>query len=140
MPLHIHEDHLNVSHFNFDDDGLHLSNPPSTSGQVRHLRANIDFETTSPHTIGTIPANGIVTKVIVRVFDGFNGTSPTVDIGVNSDSDKYLSSGDYVITAPITHINHFYERETIEVTTIATIVSGGSTVGSMEIYIEYAVV
>ena len=138
MPLHIHEDHLNTSHFTFDTDGLHLSNPPSTAKQVMHLRGNIDFETVSPYTIGSVPANSIITKVIVKILTGFDGTSPAVDIGTSADTDKYLYSGDYVITSPGTHVSHFYEKEAVETAIIATIALGGSTAGTMEIYLEYA--
>lgn len=133
---HIHENHLHNEHFNFSNGVLSLSNPPS--GLVKYLTANIDFETSSPYAIGTIPLGSIVTKVIVKTTTGFNGASATIDIGVSGNQSKYLYSGDYSIATANTYIAHMHEREIAETTIQADIFQDSSTAGVAEIYIEYA--
>ena len=132
MPLHLQEDHLHDDHFSFSNSEL------KTVGVIKTLRTSIDFETTSPHTIGTVPLGAIITKVIVKTTTAWNGGSPTIDIGVSGNQSKYLYSGDYSISTANTHIEHLYEREIAETTIQADILVDGSTAGVSEILIEYA--
>ena len=133
MPLHIQEDHLHTDHFNFANNEL------KSKATIKALRTSIDFETPSPHTIGTVPLGAIITKVIVKTTTGFNGGSPTIDIGVSGNISKYLYSGDYSIATANTHIEHLYEREIAETTIQADLFMDSSTAGVAEVLIEYAI-
>ena len=138
---HLNENHLNTGHFNFTGGELSLANPPSSSGLVKHFRAIIDFETTSPATIGTMPAHSIVTRVTAKTTTAWNGNAPTIDVGITGSTFKYLYSGDYSIGAVASpYTVHIHERETSETAVVVDIFPDGSTAGVTEIYFEYAVV
>ena len=137
MPINLHENHLNTDHLTFSSNQLSLTNTPDKL--VKHLRATVDFETTSPHTVGTVPLGAIITKVIVKTTTAFNGTSPTIDLGVSGSTSKYLYNGNYSITTANTYIAHMHEREIAQTDILADIFIDGSTAGVAEIYVEYAI-
>ena len=139
MPTHIGDNHLNTSHFDFSNDKLSLVNTGGDRGNVKHFKATITHASPTTVTLGTIPANSVLTKVIVRTYTAFDGGSPTIDVGISADTDKYLYSGDFGIVTQNTHIYHFYEKEASQVDVIATVNTDSSTVGSSDVYIEYAV-
>ena len=117
MPTHLHEESSNI---------------------VRNHRANIDFESSSPITIGNIPLGGIVTMVIVKVLTIFNGSTPTLNIGVSGNDTKYADYTQVPVETLGTHVVHLYERETAAIDAIATITVNGATQGTAEILLEYA--
>ena len=117
MPLHLHEESSNI---------------------VKNYRANIDFESSSPVTIGNIPLGSIVIMVIVKVFTAFDGSTPALNVGVSGDTDKYADSTKIPIETVGTHVVHLYERETADIDAIATISLSGATAGTAEILLEYA--
>lgn len=139
MPTHLGDNHLNTNHFSFTNDQLSLVNAGGDSGNVKHFKTTITHASSATVTIGTIPANSIITKIIVRTYTAFDGGSPTIDVGVSADTDKYLYSGDFGIVTQNTHIYHLYEKEASQVDIIATVFTDSSTTGSSDIYIEYAV-
>ena len=132
MPLNIHENHLNTTHFEFGSNELKVKDT------ILSHRANIDFETSSPHTIGQIPLGGIVTKVILKVLTAFNGSTPTLNVGVSGNDTKYADYTALPIETQGTHIKHLYEREIANVDAIATITLNGATQGTAEILLEYS--
>ena len=132
MPLHIQEDHLHDDHFTF------ASNELKTTGLIKTLRASVDFETSSPHTIGTVPLGAIITKVIIKTTTAFDDSDATLDIGVSGSQSKYVYNGDFSILTANTYIAHMYEREIAETTILADIYTDGSTAGVSEILVEYA--
>ena len=136
MPLHLHENHLNSEHLEFVSNQLNIKNPV-TGSLVKTHRTTIDFETTSPATIGTIPAQGIVTKVIVKVNTTFDGSTPTLNIGISGNDTKYADYTAVPIETSGTHIKHLYELESSNVDAIATITLSAATQGTADILIEY---
>ena len=139
MPIHLGDNHLNSSHFTFENDQLSLVNAGGDSGNVKHFKTTITHESPATVTMGTVPANSVLTKIIVRTYTAFDGGSPAIDVGTSSDADKYLYSGDFVMTNQNTYIYHFHEKEASQTDIIATVNTDSSTVGSSDIYIEYAV-
>ena len=133
MPLHVTQDHPHDDHFTVSSSELKSLNP------VKHLRASIDYETSSPYTIGTVPLGAIITKVIVKTTTAFDDSDSTLDIGISGSTSKYLYNGDFSILTANTHIKHLYEREIAQVDILADIYVDGSTAGAAEIYIEYAI-
>lgn len=134
MPVHLHEDHLDSNHFSFTSNQLSLI----SSSNVHHVRANIDFETTSPFTVATVPLGAIVTKVIISTITAFDGAGATIDLGVSGNTSKYAYNGDYNITTVNDYIKHLYEREIAQTNILADIYSDSSTAGAVEILIEYS--
>ena len=130
MPLHIQEDHLHDDHFTFSNNEF------KSKLVVKYFNANLDFETTVPNNIVTIPLGAIVTKLICKVTTAFNGTSPTLYVGKSGSTSEY---GDFDIasvgTKPPIHIHN---RAIAETTIQADMSIGGSTAGALELYIEYA--
>lgn len=51
---------------------------------------SLAFGSSSPITMFTLPANAVVTKVEIIVDTAFNGTAPSVSIGVSGTTSKYF--------------------------------------------------
>ena len=54
----------------------------------------LNFGTSSPVTVFTLPAQARVTNVRVQVVTAFNGTAPTVKVGISGTTAKYSDTGD----------------------------------------------
>ena len=136
MPVHMHDEHLNANHLEFANNQLNVVDSIQSS-LVKHYRADIDFETVSPHTIGEIPVSGIITKVLIKVTTVFNGTTPALDIGTSETANKYASSVDIDLTTIKTYVIHLHEFESSAVNAMATIAVSGATQGAASILVEY---
>lgn len=51
---------------------------------------SLAFGSSSPVTMFTLPANAVVTKVVIVVDTAFDGTAPSVSIGVSGTTSKYF--------------------------------------------------
>jgi hypothetical protein len=98
------------------------------------------FGTSSPITMFTLPANAVISSVIVIVDTAFDGT-PTLSVGVNGGSaSKYVSTGDVNLL-----VADRYEvpNQSIPVGTTealeTTYSAGGATVGAGRVLVTYAV-
>ena len=139
MPLHLTEDHLHPTHFIFDGDDLRV-NSNAIESLVKNARDNITYSSPQNNTIITIPAYGIVTKVIVDISTAFDGSSPTLNIGSYSIIDKLVYSGDLDLTSQNTYVFHMHKKSTSSQLYLAFFDGGGSTTGELDIYLEYATI
>jgi hypothetical protein len=67
---------------------------------------SIDFNSSTTTTIGGLPAGAIVTGIVVAVSTVFNGTTPTITIGIINASGTatatyYVSSGTSLAAAGV---------------------------------------
>jgi hypothetical protein len=99
------------------------------------------FGTSSPETMFTLPANAVVDRILVVVDTAFDGTNPTVSIGVSGTASKFMPA-----TASDLTTLGIYEYDASDVATsgstqaiIATYSAGGSSVGSARMIVAYSV-
>lgn len=91
-------------------DGYVLRQKPGTSSGVLELElaaagttdsclkldtTTLAFGDSSPVTMFTLPANAVVDFVEVEVNTAFNGTAPTVSIGVSGTTSKFAASSNF---------------------------------------------
>lgn len=102
---------------------------------------SLAFGTTSPLALFTLPANALITKILVVIDTAFNGT-PTLSVGISGTASKYLSSTSVDLTASATTVFESNPGITPTGSTealIATYSGGGATAGAARIVIHYAI-
>ena len=132
MPLHIQVDHVG-SGLSFDTSSNTLT---STIEQgVLYRTVEFDNETPSPINVGSALTSGdIVIRTIVNVQTAFNGSSPTLSIGVSTDNDA-VASGLNIKSVGTTYLNAWHTTTGADQIQ-AYLVPDGSTTGSGTIIIE----
>jgi len=116
--------------------------PSSTSGAGQVDSTPLVFGDSSPVAMFTLPANAAVMRVNVVVDTAFDG-SPTLEIGIGGDTDKYMATTENDLTSGngdrwTTNPNSIPSGSTEAL--IATYVDGSATVGAARILVEYSVV
>ncbi len=96
------------------------------------------FGTSSPEALFTTGAADVITKVEVIVDTAFDGTAPTVAIGVSGTTGKYVATTDVDLkTIGVYQVNPALVAQGTEAL-IATYVADTSTAGSARILVYYA--
>lgn len=113
----------------------------SNLGSPVVLATSFNFSSVSPMTFASgLPANAIVNSVQLIVDTPFNGTAPTVSIGVASNPSKYMATTDNNLT-----IGGVYQTtpglisDTSNESIIVTCSEGNSTAGSARIILMYSI-
>jgi len=103
--------------------------------------ATLVFDATSTSTVLVLPANAIVDKVSVIVDAPFNGTSPTVSIGLSGGSGfEYASAADINLKSADRYDMPSQVAPTGSVGTIQMLYSAsGSSIGSARVIVTYAI-
>lgn len=98
------------------------------------------FGTSSPATAFTLPANAIVSQVKVTVHTAFNGSAPTLSVGISGTVAKYMGTGDNDLktVGVYTFEPGLQAKETTD-SIILTYVADSSTVGAATVTIYYKV-
>lgn len=60
----------------------------------RTIQTAFNYNTSSPVTIGTVPAGARIRRVRLDVETAFNGTAPTLEVGDAGDADRLMAAGD----------------------------------------------
>lgn len=102
------------------------------------IAVDVVFGSTTPVTVLSLPVGYAVTRVVVNVTTAFNGTNPTLSLGIAGDVSKYFATTDVDLTAiasfPLEMNVVAVESEEI---IIATYNAGSSTAGTAQILITY---
>lgn len=112
----------------------------STEACLKTDTTTLAFGASSPVTLFTLPANAIIDKVQVIVDTAFNGTAPTLSIGIAGNTSKYTGTGDVDLKT-----TNMYEVEPGLVSVgstealIATYSADSSSAGSARIIISYSI-
>lgn len=98
------------------------------------------FGTSSPAAALTLPANAIVTQVDVEVHTVFDGSAPTLSVGISGTVEKYMAAAANDLTTLGTYTVNpsILAKETTDAI-ILTYVADSSTVGAATVTIHYRV-
>jgi hypothetical protein len=107
--------------------------------QMRCEEVALAFGTSSPLAVLTLPANGYIEKVCVLVDTPFNGTAPTLVVGVAGTTDKYVEAGDVNLKSAGQYIVHPGEIPTTAESVIGTYVADSSSAGAARIQVYYSI-
>lgn len=110
------------------------------SNAVKTQIETIGYGTSSPVTIFTPPANGRIETVIVKVTEAFNGTSPSMSVGVSGTPAKYMGATDILLaTVGVYEVSPLYTEDGTPDAVIVTFVAGeGASTGSCEVSVTYS--
>lgn len=117
----------------------------TSAASTSHLTANdtttLAFNTASPLTLFTLPANAVIDEAEVVIDTAFNGT-PTLSLGISGNTSKYMGSTENDLTQAAE--TRFITRPGKQASgsteaLIATYSAGGASAGSARIIIRYSV-
>jgi len=103
---------------------------------------NLAFGTGSPLTLFTLPINAVIHKCQVIIDTPFNGTAPTLSIGISGTTSKYMGATDNNLKGTAEDIYETTPGKTAMGGTealIATYVPDSSGAGAARILIFYSV-
>ena len=110
----------------------------SVTAVNKNFRAALAFGTSTPVAIGTpAAANAIISKVIVDVTTAFDGTAPTLDIGVSGTTDLYMDQTEIDLKTIGTYIVDLYELDSGPTAIIGTYAADSSAAGAASILVKY---
>lgn len=101
---------------------------------------SLAFGSSSPVTMFTLPANAVVTKVQIIVDTAFDGTAPSVSIGVSGTTSKYFPAT--AVDLKTTGVYEYHPGLTADGSTndlIATYSADGSAAGAARMLVYYSV-
>jgi len=125
-----------------DGDGaLSWASAASTTDLVHVDTTTVAHNTASPAALLTLPANAVVHQVEVIIDTAFDGSAPTMSVGIAGTTSKYLGTTDVNLkgTAKDRYMTHPGEQAsggTEDI--IATLVPDGSSNGSARIQVYYS--
>lgn len=104
-------------------------------------RATIDYDSSSPVSIMTPPANATTLRVLADVTTAFDATGAGLLVGVSGDTDKYITTGEVnLAVAGRYSVEPLIDEGGTPAEIIATFTPGtGGSEGSVKVYIYYAV-
>ena len=101
---------------------------------------SLAFGTGSPLTMFTLPANAVINWIKIIVDTAFNGTAPTVSIGVSGTVSKYMSATDVDLkTTGVYEVDPGLAAEGSTNALIATYAADSSSAGAARILVEYQI-
>ena len=98
------------------------------------------FGSSSPVTMFTLPANAVIEKVTVIVDTAFNGTAPTMTVGISGTTSKYVGATDVDLKTAgqyIVHNSSIANGSTEAL--IITYSADSSSVGAARVLVDYSV-
>lgn len=111
----------------------------TTSDLVHVDTTTLAFGDSSPKTLFTLPANAVIHLIKIIVDIAFNGTAPTVSIGISGTVSKYVGTGDVDLkTANVYEIDPGAIAAGGTEALIATYSADSSSAGSARIEVYYS--
>ena len=114
----------------------------STETSRKQDTTTLAFDTATPLTLFTLPANAIVNEVRVIIDTAFTGTAPTLSAGIAGTVSKYLSATQVELKGTAKDIYIANPGEVAVGTTetlIATYAADTADAGSARIVVDYSV-
>lgn len=66
----------------------------STASLLANFTATVTYASTFPYTVDTLPANAVVDHVTVEHTVAWNGTSPSLSVGITGTTSQWVGTGD----------------------------------------------
>lgn len=132
---------LTVASFGSGVVVLEYSSIASGADKIILETTTVDFNSSSPVTMFTKPANAIVDRVKVVIDESYDGT-PSLSVGIGGSPSKYMGSNQVDLTKAATTVFEVDPGEPAVGTTedlIATLAAGGATVGSARVIVAYCI-
>lgn len=110
-----------------------------TWGGAKHMvKKAFTYQTSSPISVGYVPAGSTIVRAVVRVETTFNGTTPQVKLGDAGDDDRLMVVGDSNLGAVNKYIVQPYVDYAAQTELIATLSIGGSpSQGAATLFVEH---
>lgn len=112
----------------------------STAACTTRDTTSLAFGSSSPISMFTLPANAVIEKVTVIVDTAFNGTAPTMSVGISGTTSKYVGSSDVDLKTAGCYVVH--NTQDANVSTEALIITyapDSSSAGAGRILVDYSV-
>ncbi len=101
---------------------------------------SLAFGTSSPLTMFTLPANAVIAWVKVIVDTAFNGTAPTLSIGVSGTTSKYMAATEIDLkTTGIYEVDPGLTADGSTNALIGTYSADSSSAGAARILVAYSI-
>ncbi len=110
----------------------------NTAPCVKVDRTALAFGTSTPVTMFTTPASGVINKMRFKVDTAWNGTNPSISVGIAGDTSKYLGAGDVNLQKVGIHEVNL-EADSSSEALIITYSAGGATQGAGGLFTYYEV-
>lgn len=112
----------------------------NTTASIMVETTTVAFGSSSPITQFTLPANAIVENVLVMVDTAFNGTNPSLTVGISGTTSKYMGSGDSDLTTQgVYEVTPGLAADVSTEALIITYAAGTSTAGSARVEVHYTI-
>lgn len=115
----------------------------STESCIKADKTSLAYNSSSPVTAFTLPANAVINEVKVVVSTAFDGSgpSPSVTLGVSGNTAKYLAASESLLGETGTYVvNPNLAANGSAENLILTFVAGGSaTAGDAIVTVEYSI-
>jgi len=112
----------------------------STAACTTRDTTSLAFGSSSPVSMFTLPANAVIEKVTTIVDTAFNGTAPTMSVGVSGTASKYVGSSDVDLKTAGAYV--VYNTNTANGSTEALIITysaDSSSAGAGRVIVDYSV-
>lgn len=111
-----------------------------TTADLVHVdTTTLNFGDASPKTLFTLPANAVIHNVKIIVDTAFDGTAPTLSIGIVGTVSKYVGTGDLDLkTANVYEIDPGLASVGTTEALIGTYSADSSSAGSARIEVYYS--
>ncbi len=118
---------------------LSFTSIATANNTVKEYEDVVAFGTSSPITVFTPPADARIGKIKVEVETAFNGTAPTLSVGVAGSTARYMGATDSDLkTVGIYEVDAAYEEDGSPEAVIITYSADSSSEGSARVSIQYA--
>lgn len=94
-------------------------------------QATINYNTASPDNLVNMPANYLVKNIALEVVTPFDGTAPTLSVGIAGDVSRFVETADVDLLNAGTYLIDIEMTEAAAEQMIATINPDGATVGQV---------
>jgi hypothetical protein len=103
---------------------------------------SLAFGDTSTISMFTLPANAVIEWVRVIIDTAFNGTAPTISVGISGNTSKYMASTESNLKGTVKDVYYAYPGEVASGTTESIELAysaDSSSAGAARVEVSYAV-
>lgn len=119
---------------------LSFTDIATAQNTVKEQEEEILYSASSPVTMFTPPASARIGRIKIEVETAFNGTAPTMSVGVAGGTSRYMGTTDNDLkTAGIYEVDAAYEEDASPEAIIVTFNADSSSAGAARVTVQYAI-